>query len=231
MPTDDDHALAAKPVAGRRAPFRRKPLFEALEQRLLMSASVVGAIDVPGETDTYQFSLPQAKLLYLDTQSNVNFSWSLSGPSGTVVDGRSFQGSNANEIGVNPVMNLPAGDYRLSVDAPGDATGPYAFQLLDLSQGQAITPGAAVSGTLNAGVSIRRAGGQSLLLRHAVDHRRRRAVAADQSLRRRTLVAVDQHRRRCADASGGRELLASGRRRPRQRRGHQLPIQRAAGYG
>ena len=37
-------------------PFKRTLLFEALDQRILMSADIVGSIQVPGEVDKYVFS-------------------------------------------------------------------------------------------------------------------------------------------------------------------------------
>ena len=33
------------------------------------------------------------------------------------------------------MLNLPAGDYTLTVDGPGDTTGAYSFRLLDLAAG------------------------------------------------------------------------------------------------
>ncbi|HEY7600478.1 MAG TPA: LamG domain-containing protein, partial [Candidatus Limnocylindrales bacterium] len=49
----------------------------------------------------------------------------------------------------NPVLDLVAGDYTLTIDAAGDATVGYAFRLLDLAQAPVITPGTPVTGQLN----------------------------------------------------------------------------------
>src|SRR5205085_2417700 len=46
---------------------------------------------------------------------------------------------------------LPAGDYVLTVDGTGDATGDYQLRLLDLASAPPLTPGTPVSGTLEPG--------------------------------------------------------------------------------
>ena len=55
------------------------------------------------------------------------------GPRGAVVSNRSFVGSDAADVGGNPVLTLAAGDYTLVVDARADITGAYAFRVLDLN--------------------------------------------------------------------------------------------------
>src|SRR5690606_21445741 len=69
-------------------------------------------------------------------------SWTLSGPSGVVVSGTAFPGSDR-------VLDLVAGLYTLTVDIGGDATGPYAFRLIDPASAPALSPGTPVSGTLS----------------------------------------------------------------------------------
>src|SRR5258705_3085746 len=55
-------------------------------------------------------------------RSNGSLSWSLTGPGGAVfVSNRSFQGSDSLDFSP-PFMNLPAGDYTLTVDGTGDFT-------------------------------------------------------------------------------------------------------------
>src|SRR5688572_30434623 len=100
-------------------PFKRKPVFEALEQRLLLSADVAGNISVPGEVDKYVFTVAEEKQVYFDSQSNVALNWSLAGPRGAVVASRDFRSSDSWEIGGNPVITLTPGEYLLSVDAQG----------------------------------------------------------------------------------------------------------------
>ena len=44
---------------------------------------------------------------------------------------------------------MPAGDYTLTIDLPGDLTGAYAFRLSDLAPATPLTPGTPVSGSLD----------------------------------------------------------------------------------
>jgi subtilase family serine protease len=154
-------ASADAPNRSKAPPFRRRPLFEALEARLLMSADTVqiiqggtqvdGNITAAGETDRYSFTLTEAKQLYFDALTDTPFNWSLEGPAGAVVTARSFQSSDAQDFSNSPVLNLTAGDYLLSVDANVDATGAYGFRLLDLGQAGTLTPNITVSGQLDPG--------------------------------------------------------------------------------
>ncbi|MGO7396243.1 hypothetical protein ACC684_39765, partial [Rhizobium ruizarguesonis] len=50
-----------------------------------------------------------------------------------------------------PVLELLAGSYTLIVDADYDATGSYAFRLLDLAAANPIIRGEPVPGTLASG--------------------------------------------------------------------------------
>lgn len=144
---EDPRAAGAPP--GRSAPFRRKPLFEALEQRLLLSTTIAGAIDTPGETDRYAFTLAAERRIYVDAQTNVDFNWTLAGPQGTLVASRDFRSTDANDNGGNPVFTLVPGDYVLSVDGSNDRTGAYRLQLLDRTDAAALTTGTATTATLD----------------------------------------------------------------------------------
>src|SRR5207253_10817195 len=90
--------------------------------------------------------------LYFDSLINDsnNLNWSLNGPGGAVVSGRSFCGSLSRAIS-DPQLRLPAGSYTLTVDASGDAVGAYSFRLLDLAGATTITPGTPFSGSLSPG--------------------------------------------------------------------------------
>jgi hypothetical protein len=137
--------------AQERPPFKRKPVFQALEPRLLLSADIAGAIQVPGEVDKYVFNVSQDKQVYFDSRSSVSMNWSLSGPRGTLVAGRDFRASDSWDVGGNPVISLAAGDYLLTVDAPGDTVGDYSAKLIELSTAPTIIAGAPVSGALDPG--------------------------------------------------------------------------------
>src|SRR5213076_1744751 len=79
---------------------------------------------------------------------NGNFNWTLTGPAGTAVNARRFIEDEFNF----PPLRLPAGDYALTIDAVGDATGAYAFRLSDSTSVTPLTPGTPVSGVLDPGL-------------------------------------------------------------------------------
>ncbi len=112
---------------------------------------VTGAIAVPGQTDRYAFRLETDARYYFDAlTNNGRLVWSLNGPMGGLVSGRSFAGSDAQSIG-DPVLSLPAGDYVLTVGGSGDATGPYGFRFVDLAESSPLTPGVSVASSLVPG--------------------------------------------------------------------------------
>src|SRR5256886_466201 len=116
---------------------------------LTLGARVDGAIGHAGQADRYTFTLTDSRQLYFDSLSESNLVWSLSGPRGTVVSGRDFRGSDSRDFGGNPVLDLVAGDYTLTIDAAGETTGSYAFRVFDLAQGPSLTPGTPVAGVLD----------------------------------------------------------------------------------
>jgi len=117
---------------------------------LVLGSVTHGALTTPGAQHRYTFTLPAAAVLCLDSlTNNANLTWSLSGPTGTVVNNRSFTSSDS--VNGNPVLRLPAGDYALVVDATGDATGEYALRLSDMSSATPIMPGTPFNGTLDPG--------------------------------------------------------------------------------
>jgi hypothetical protein len=120
---------------------------------LVVGAPVTGSIAHTGQQDRYTFTLAGDTQVYFDAlTADPNISWSLAGPRGTEVSGRSFADSDSLSVAGNPVLDLLAGDYTLSVDGYLDTTGAYAFQLLDvLADAVAITPGVVVNGTLDPG--------------------------------------------------------------------------------
>jgi large repetitive protein len=138
-------------------PERDRLLFESLEQRVLLSAdplpalvvaSVNGTLDVPGETDTYTFTIEEPARVVFDSLTNAGqFNWSLAGPTGSLVASRAFNQSDSLELSGNPVLALAPGTYTLTVDANGDTTGAYGFNLLDIEKGTGLAPGDTVQET------------------------------------------------------------------------------------
>ncbi|MCP5368563.1 MAG: LEPR-XLL domain-containing protein, partial [Hyphomicrobiales bacterium] len=101
---------------------------------LALDTPVSGAIDHVGQRDHYTFTLATDARLYFDTLTNSSaFNWTLTGPRGTVVAARDFNDSDSYDVAGNPVLDLVAGDYTLTVDADNDTVGDYAFRLFDLA--------------------------------------------------------------------------------------------------
>ncbi|MGO7413302.1 hypothetical protein ACC810_36410, partial [Rhizobium ruizarguesonis] len=76
--------------------------------------------------------------------------WSLTGPSGSEGTDRPFNDSDAS-TSRSALIDLVAGDYTLTVGGSADATGSYAFRLLDLAAADPITSGHPVSANLPTG--------------------------------------------------------------------------------
>ena len=116
---------------------------------LALGSQVTGAITQP---TVYSFTLANPAHLYFDSlTADGTLDWSLIGPTGTVVNQRSFTSSDGIRFSSDPVLNLNAGSYTLFI-AGGGGSSNYSFSLSDLASGTPITPGTAVSGTLNPGV-------------------------------------------------------------------------------
>jgi RHS repeat-associated protein len=108
---------------------------------LALGDTVAGTISGAGDQSRYVFSLTRPSKLYFDSLTyNSTFTWTLEGAQGTIV--------SAHDYGTSPVLSLAAGDYVLTVDGTGDATGAYQFRLLDLAQAIALTPGSVSTGKL-----------------------------------------------------------------------------------
>ncbi len=95
--------------------------------------------------NAYTFTLGTPARLYFDALTNANFTWSLFGPAGLVVNSRGFLGSDSADVG-NPLLALPAGNYQLVISG---AAGPYRFRLLDFASATLFTPGTVVSNALS----------------------------------------------------------------------------------
>ncbi|MBK7999158.1 MAG: putative Ig domain-containing protein [Verrucomicrobia bacterium] len=133
--------------------FNVQPLNDGT-QALAIGDVVDGSITTAGQTQTYTFSLPTATSLYFDSLTNANvLRWSLIGPTGTLVNNRTFNSSDANSLFA--VLNLSAGNYSIVVSGSSDNIGSYRFRVFDLAGAEPFTPGVPVSGTLNPGNQTR----------------------------------------------------------------------------
>lgn len=118
---------------------------------LTLGSPVTGIFGTPGQQDAYTFSLANNALLYFDSlTNNAGFQWSLVGPNSFAnVSNRPFTASDTGIV-PNPVLNLPAGAYILTVAGTGQTAGLYGFRLSNLASVTALTPSAsAVSAVLN----------------------------------------------------------------------------------
>src|SRR6266540_817073 len=142
--------------ARRAAPAANAIRFEALEPRVLLAGDVnpaaltiSGAIDVPGEKDQYEFTVQDPTRIVFDSlTNNSNLSWSLVGPDGSVAS--SFFNFETSALGKGAVQ-LGVGKYQLTVDGTGDTVGAYSLRAIDATTAADMTPGTAVSGTLDDG--------------------------------------------------------------------------------
>ncbi|WP_164103003.1 RHS repeat-associated core domain-containing protein [Candidatus Laterigemmans baculatus] len=126
-----------------------QPVSEAVSSPLTLEASTSGSIASAGEDDSYTFALSTASQLYFDSLTDrQDLTWTLQGPSGTVVDQRPLNQSDSWWGSADPVINLVAGEYRLTLSGSGDATGEYEFRLRNLAAAPMFVPGTPISGTL-----------------------------------------------------------------------------------
>src|SRR5262249_10779327 len=94
---------------------------------LRLDNQVSGAISQAGQQNSYTFSLSNPSQLYFDSLTNdSSLNWTLTGPRGTEVSSRSFQSSDGGNFSSNPVLNLIAGNYTLTIAGSGDHTGSYS---------------------------------------------------------------------------------------------------------
>src|SRR5262249_6152826 len=116
---------------------------------LTLGTTVMGTISVAGEQDTYTFTLATDAQLSFDSQTNsLNLRWTLTGPAGAAVSNQPFNRSDAGDETGDSILRLPAGDYVLTINGAGNATGSYQFKMQDLAAALQLTPGTPVAGQL-----------------------------------------------------------------------------------
>src|SRR5262249_19616778 len=115
---------------------------------LTLGELVSGELRFPTEEHRYRFTLPTSSKLYFDTIPSFEYvNWSLTGPAGTIVADRPFTADEVNAG--NPVLDLPAGDYTLTIRLRREYTGGYQFRLSDLAAATPISPGTPVQATID----------------------------------------------------------------------------------
>lgn len=114
---------------------------------LALDATIAGEITTPGQAHRYAFTLAAERRVYFDAlTSSSNLRWSLSGPTGEIVNELPLTSSDA--LSAFAVRTLPAGAYVLTLDASGDAVGPFSFRLLDLANAAPLNFAAETTGRL-----------------------------------------------------------------------------------
>jgi hypothetical protein len=144
-------AQKERPAASHRVPAS-KVRFESFEPRVLKAADpvlITGALDSPGETDRYTFTLTADSQVVFDSlTNNGNINWTLTGPHGEVVTARGFDSSDSANFSGTPVLDLAAGEYTLKVDGAGDTAAAYGFRLINLADATELTVNTPRTGTL-----------------------------------------------------------------------------------
>lgn len=104
---------------------------------------ISGWIGKPGDSASYTFTVASPTSFYVDTllPNLYAMRWSLSGPSGQLVNRAGFSETER-------IVALDAGSYVLTVDGDGDVSGSFALRLLDLSTATAIAYDQVVAGQL-----------------------------------------------------------------------------------
>jgi subtilase family serine protease len=114
---------------------------------LVLNALTTGTLGVPGEQHRFTFTLAQPTDVLFDSRTNNTMRWTLTGPTGVLVNDRSLNNSDGPNF--DSFLRLPAGDHTLSLTTPGEVLGGYAFVLRTLDSGSALTLNTTVNGGLN----------------------------------------------------------------------------------
>ena len=124
--------------------FNIVPLTDGL-QALTLGIIVNGAISSPGQHQQYTFTLATPSRLYFDAlTNNYSLTWSLDGPTGNVVNGRSFTASDGRNI-LRSRPGVRGGQLRADRVGNRSTTGAFQFRLLDFAGATPLTPGTPVS--------------------------------------------------------------------------------------
>ena len=117
-----------------------------------LNTPIQGSIPSPGYQQTFDFTVETDRRLYFDSLLNSGgLSWTLRGPTGTLISQADFEDYNRT----SPLLVAVAGRYRLTVAGNGDATGNFAFRILDANAATPITPGVPVQDSLSPASSTR----------------------------------------------------------------------------
>ena len=121
---------------------RLVPSGVAITASLTLGSVVSDSIGLPSQSAAYTFTLGgETKLLFDTLGAEPGLAYSLTGPRGTEVAGQSLREADGPNSPAATLMDLPAGDYTLTIFGDGRTTGPYSFRLLDAAAATAFTLG------------------------------------------------------------------------------------------
>ncbi|MCP4966482.1 MAG: hypothetical protein GY926_14780, partial [bacterium] len=90
-------------------------------------------ISNPGDYQRFEFTLTDPSRLYMDSlEYRSNLRWALRGPDGLTITDRQFSATDAERYASNPLLNVGAGDYQLTIYGTDQITGDFEFLLLDV---------------------------------------------------------------------------------------------------
>jgi hypothetical protein len=117
--------------------WRTSPRSTSRSASRAAARAVAGALTLPGERQTYRFTVTQKTFVSVDAHrpeggaSLLNLGWSLRGPFGSVASS-GFETDDHNGRNADKVLALDPGTYELTVDGAGAFVGAYEFSVLDL---------------------------------------------------------------------------------------------------
>jgi RHS repeat-associated protein len=114
-----------------------------------LNAAISGSLGA-GQKTTYTFTASAGVPIYFDNAdaSSSPIDFTVNDPTNNA-----FLGSYANYSG-GPRVLPDSGTYTVEIDNTGSASASYSFNVLDLNDAPAITPGTPVSGSLAAGLGV-----------------------------------------------------------------------------
>jgi len=126
---------------------------EALEPKLLMSADLMpgvhdiqGSIEQPGEQDIYELVINETSKLFFDGAQGNNINWKLE----SIVNNQPITQFSAKDLTAtgDKLLNLTAGNYRLTVDGNNQTVDNYKFRILGEGSAETLTTNQATAGEL-----------------------------------------------------------------------------------
>jgi hypothetical protein len=114
---------------------------------LTMGNTIDGAIGIAGDQNYYTFTLSEPSKLYIDVLSyESTTNWSIADSNGSLIEGGSLGFSG---YVFQPLLNLEAGSYVLTINLESDLTGAYSIRVLDLADAIPIASNTTIDDTIS----------------------------------------------------------------------------------